>query len=209
MTFFHAFLLGIVQGLTEFIPVSSTAHLLISQQTSQHPCQMTRCSPFLSLSSWEPLSRCSPFTGKTCWLLLMETLKNLGGLRNVQWTSAKRKTWLVHHHRHHPGIAGRLFVEGCSRSPVPPAHARSLDSLICRRSFTCPGGISRQNARANLNSMTWLDALIIGLMQVIAVFPGASRSGTTIAAACSAALTVLRRRALRFSCLCLSCLPQG
>ena len=33
----------------------------------------------------------------------------------------------------------------------------------------------------NLDSMTWLDALIIGLMQVIAVFPGASRSGTTIA----------------------------
>jgi undecaprenyl-diphosphatase len=34
----------------------------------------------------------------------------------------------------------------------------------------------------DLNSMTWLDALIVGLMQIIAVFPGASRSGTTISA---------------------------
>ena len=32
----------------------------------------------------------------------------------------------------------------------------------------------------NLESMTWLDALVIGLFQIIAVFPGASRSGTTI-----------------------------
>src|SRR5512141_2800849 len=32
MTTFHAFLLGIIQGLTEFIPVSSTAHLLIGQR---------------------------------------------------------------------------------------------------------------------------------------------------------------------------------
>jgi undecaprenyl-diphosphatase len=33
-----------------------------------------------------------------------------------------------------------------------------------------------------LDSMTWLDALFVGVMQVIAVFPGASRSGTTISA---------------------------
>ena len=39
MTFFHAFILGIIQGLTEFIPVSSTAHLLIGQWLLGIPSQ--------------------------------------------------------------------------------------------------------------------------------------------------------------------------
>lgn len=63
MTLLHAFLLGIIQGLTEFIPVSSTAHLLISQTLLKIPADRW-CSRFSSLSNSGLSFPYSRFTGK-------------------------------------------------------------------------------------------------------------------------------------------------
>jgi undecaprenyl-diphosphatase len=77
-------------------------------------------------------------------------------------------------------LAGYLLkdaVEALFRQPMLEASIRLFAAailLILAEYFSTKS--------RDLNSMTWLDALIIGMMQIISVFPGASRSGTTISA---------------------------
>ena len=64
MTILHSFLLGIIQGLTEFIPVSSTAHLLIAQVLLGLPSDAAAFA-FNVLIQLGTLSRCWSTSGGT------------------------------------------------------------------------------------------------------------------------------------------------
>ena len=83
MNLFHAFLLGILQGLTEFIPVSSTAHLLIAQRLLGLPADDAAFS-FNVLVQLGTVLALIVFFWKDLLAIFMETLKNLGGLRNFK-----------------------------------------------------------------------------------------------------------------------------
>ena len=75
-------------------------------------------------------------------------------------------------------VAGYLLkdtVEELFKQPMLQASIRLFSAAIL---LTLAELLTKKNR--NLDSMTWLDALIVGLFQIIAVFPGASRSGTTI-----------------------------
>lgn len=75
-------------------------------------------------------------------------------------------------------VAGYLLrdtVEALFNQPMLQASIRLFSAAIL---LTLAELLTKKNR--NLESMTWLDALVIGLFQIIAVFPGASRSGTTI-----------------------------
>ena len=81
MTIFQAFLLGIIQGLTEFIPVSSTAHLLILQQLLGIPASDAMFA-FLVLVQLGTIVSLVVFFWKDLLAIVLDTLKNLGGVRN-------------------------------------------------------------------------------------------------------------------------------
>ncbi len=66
-------------------------------------------------------------------------------------------------------------VEALFKQPMLQASIRLFSAAVL---LTLAEMLTRKNR--NLNSMTWLDALVVGLFQIISVFPGASRSGTTI-----------------------------
>jgi len=173
MNILHAFLLGIIQGLTEFIPISSTAHLLIGQKMLGLPSDdaifsflvIVQLGTILSLVIyfWHDLVLITkaffarPFStpeNKLAWYILIATLPAL--------------------------IAGYLLkdlVETLFRTPLLEAGIRLLISAALLSLAEWLGKRSR-----GLMKITWLDALIIGLAQVVSVFPGASRSGTTISA---------------------------
>ena len=83
MTLFHAFILGIIQGLTEFIPVSSTAHLLIGQElfNIQSSSQMFSFQVIIQLARCLP---CSGSSGKTFGrLLLLSFLESITKNRSI------------------------------------------------------------------------------------------------------------------------------
>jgi len=171
LTIIHAFLLGIIQGLTEFIPVSSTAHLLIGQQLLSIPADdamfsflvIVQLGTIVSLIVfyWKDLLSliqaffAKPFStqeNKLAWYIIIATIPAL--------------------------IAGYLLkdaVETLFKQPMLEASIRLLSAAIL---LTLAESLTRKNR--SLDSMTWLDALIVGLFQIIAVFPGASRSGSTI-----------------------------
>ena len=171
MTILHAFILGIIQGLTEFIPVSSTAHLLIAGYLLHIPADdaafafnvLVQLGTTLALIIyfWKDLLSLAkaffakPFStpeNRLAWYILIATVPALLA-----------------------GVLLKKYVADLFGQPLTAAAIRLFAAAILLALAERFGNRTRK-----LGAMTWLDALFIGLMQVIAVFPGASRSGTTI-----------------------------
>lgn len=172
MNIFHAILLGIIQGLTEFIPVSSTAHLLIGQRLLGLPADDAMFS-FLVIVQLGTLVSLFGFYWKDLLAIAKATL-------NIRTTSPERNLGFYIIIATIPALlAGYLLkdaVETLFKQPMLEAGIRLFTAAIL---LTFAEWLTKKNR--DLDSMTWLDAFFIGLMQVISVFPGASRSGTTIA----------------------------
>lgn len=181
MNILEALLLGIIQGLTEFIPVSSTAHLLITQKLLGIQADESTFS-FLVIVQLGTLVSLFIFYWKDLLNILVATLKFLTALVKRDTSNGPSvDAWL--------GIyiilatipallVGYLLrdaVEALFRQPMLQAAMRLFAAAIL---LSLAERFSRKNR--SLNQMNWFDALVIGFFQVIAVFPGASRSGTTI-----------------------------
>jgi len=177
MNLFHAFLLGIIQGLTEFIPVSSTAHLLIGQRLLGIPADEAMFS-FLVIVQLGTLVSLFAFYRKDLFAIVRATL-DFRGLRALGSLAPEAKLgWYIVIATIPALLAGYLLkdaVEALFKQPVLQASIRLFSAAIL---LTAAETLTKKNRK--LDSMTWLDALFVGFMQVIAVFPGASRSGTTI-----------------------------
>ena len=171
MNFFHAFLLGIIQGLTEFIPVSSTAHLLIGQKLLGIPADDAMFS-FLVIVQ----------LGTIVSLIVFYWRDLLGLIRAffaVPFSTQENKlAWYIIIATVPALLAGYLLkdaIETLFKQPMLEASIRLFSAAIL---LTVAEWLTKKNR--TLPSMTWLDALVVGLFQIISVFPGASRSGTTI-----------------------------
>lgn len=171
MTFLHAFLLGILQGLTEFIPVSSTAHLLIAQNLFGIPANGATFS-FLVIVQLGTLVSLFMFYWK-------ELISIARALINFRRPSPERDLGIYIVVATIPALlAGYLLkdaVETLFEAPLLQASIRLFSAAVL---LTLAEWLTRKNRQ--LDSMTWLDALIVGVFQIISLFPGASRSGTTI-----------------------------
>jgi len=171
MNLFHSFLLGIIQGLTEFIPVSSTAHLLIAQRLLGLPADDAMFS-FLIIVQLGTLVSLFVFYWKDLLAIAKATLdfrrstpeRNLGFYIIIATIPALLAGYLL-----------KDTVEVLFKQPMLQASIRLFTAAVL---LTLAEWLSKKNR--SLDSMTWLDAFFVGLMQVLAVFPGASRSGTTI-----------------------------
>ncbi len=171
MTLFQSFLLGAIQGLTEFIPVSSTAHLLIGQKLLGIPAGDATFS-FLVLVQWGTLvSLFIYFREDLLDLLKAFFTKPFSSVEN-------RLAWYILIATLPALFFGYLLkdaLETLFRAPLAAAAIRLFAAAILLTAAEWFGKRTRK-----LDDMGWLDALIVGLFQVLAVFPGSSRSGATI-----------------------------
>jgi undecaprenyl-diphosphatase len=171
MTFIQALLLGIIQGLTEFIPVSSTAHLLIGQQLLNIPSSDFIFSFNVIIQIGTILSLVFLF-----WKDLLTLVKSF--FAKPFSTPENKLAWNIIFATIPAAAIGYFshdVIEGFFSAPLLQASIRLFSAAILLSLAELLGKRVR-----SIDEMTWLDALIIGCFQIIAFIPGASRSSSTI-----------------------------
>lgn len=177
MTLLHAILLGIVQGLTEFIPVSSTAHLFIASALIGLPSDAKMFS-FNVIIQLGTVFAMLAFFWRDIWQIAKAFFLGIKHRQPFENFHA-RLGWLIIVATIPAGLAGlflRDFVKAMSGDALLWAAIRLLFTAALLTAVEYFDKKSR-----TLESANWLDALTVGLFQVLAIFPGASRSGSTIA----------------------------
>lgn len=190
MDFTHILGLGLLQGLTEFLPISSSAHLIL----------------FPLLLGWEDQGLAFDVAVHVGSLLAVTTYfrKDLsriitGWLKAVfkqQHSQDSRLGWLIIIGTIPVGLMGLLlgdFIETYLRSPLVIATATIVFGVLLWRADAVGERVREQD------KLTVKDALIVGLYQVLALIPGTSRSGITMTGGLFLGLT--RDAAARFSFL--------
>ncbi|HXZ92783.1 MAG TPA: undecaprenyl-diphosphate phosphatase [Burkholderiales bacterium] len=158
-TLLHALLLGIVEGLTEFLPVSSTGHLILAGDLIG-------------------------FNGTKA--KVFEIVIQTGAMLAIVWeyrTRFLRIDWPLYRNlaiafmpAAFIGLALEHAIKALLFRPVPVAVAFIAGALVILWA-------ERRNHRVRVervDQMTWLDALKVGFAQAFALIPGTSRSGATI-----------------------------
>lgn len=172
----EAIWLGMIQGATEFLPVSSTGHLVLARSVLGIDPDKFGLSFDVALHLGTLLAVLFYFRR----LLLALTVGWLGTIRHRSWRASNngQLAWLVILGSIPAGIAGFLFessIESAFRSPEAVEIA-----LIA---FSAPMAIAELTAsQSRVLSTTRLgDAIVVGGLQALALIPGVSRSGITIA----------------------------
>lgn len=193
MSTLQAIVLGVVQGLTEFLPISSSGHLRVV------PAVLGWEDPgaaFTAVTQLGTMLAVLLFFRMDLLRILVATGRSVTGDR---WRSADpdaRCGWLIAVGTIPIGVVGLLLrsvVEDSARDLYVIGTALVVFSAVMLRA-EASGTQTRE-----LDSLTARDGMLIGTMQAVALIPGVSRSGSTI----SAGLLVGLRRsdAARFSFL--------
>ena len=192
MSLLQAIVLGLVQGLTEFLPISSTAHLRIVPELLGWPDPGAAYSAVIQLGT---VAAVLIYFRKDIVTLLRAFFLGLAR-REPFATTDSRLAWFVLIGTLPIGICGLAFkktIEGSLRSLYVISGSLIVLALIL---FVVERMASHKRT---LDDMRWRDGLIVGLWQALALIPGSSRSGTTITGALS--LGLRREDAARYSFL--------
>lgn len=176
MTIIQAIILGIFQGLTEFLPISSSAHLVLVPHLLGWQLYSGFVFPFDVLVQLGTLVAVVVFYREDLAEIVRAMLKGIREKKPFDETPS-RVGWLVILATIPAILAGVLLkdrVEAVFSSPT----ATSL-FLLCTAALLVMGEFLGKKTRA-LEEIRWQDALWIGVFQVISLFPGVSRSGSTI-----------------------------
>ena len=190
MLFWQIIVLALVQGLTEFLPISSSAHLILVPILSEWPDQGLAFDVIMHLGTLTAI----------VWYFRKDIIQLSG-----DWTKScikkqtvgdSRLAWLVIIGSIPVAVAGLLLsdiVDHVLRSPLVIAWATIGFGLLLGVSDYVGKKVDSEH------QLSWKDGIIIGFAQALALIPGTSRSGITMTAGLFAGLT--RQGAARFSFL--------
>ncbi len=190
MTLLQVIILALVQGLTEFLPISSSGHLILTPHFFGWEDQGLAFDVAVHLGTL--LAVVSYFRRD----LIDMAGAGIGVLRGGPVTPSARLLFWVGLATIPAGLAGLLFndiIETSLRSPFVIAMTTIGFGVLLWLS-----DVFKREHRAE-RDLTWKDALLIGAAQALALIPGTSRSGITMTA--GLALGLGREAAARFSFL--------
>ncbi len=199
MDWISALLLGIVQGLTEFLPVSSSAHLRIVPALLHWDDPGAAFTAVIQIGTL--VAVLAYFRDD---ILRIGRAWTLGIARRRPWDDLDaRMGWMMIVGTIPIVVCGLLFkeqIETSLRSLYVIAGAMiGLAVLLALAEAVVRWRVHRGTPQKHLENVTWTDAIITGLAQAVALVPGSSRSGVTITAGLFAGLS--RETAARFSFL--------
>jgi len=189
-------LLGLIEGITEFLPISSTGHLLLAEQWLPE-------TPFKDDGARE---RFMIFIQSGAVLAVIAVFKERVRELITQWRQPEVRDYLIKMATAFVitatgGLALKAAGWELENNPEPIAWALLIGGvlfIIIERRNGKPE--TEENENASVATITWTIAVAFGLAQLVAmVFPGASRSGTTILI--GLLLGMMRRDAVEFAFL--------
>ena len=171
MSILQAFILGAVQGLTEFLPISSSGHLLVI----------------------EKLMGISSESGSLLTLNILLHFGTLVAVFAVYW----KRIWNMICHPF-PAVVAALVVDFDAAF-----EGKFIIWSFYLTSIVLVAGTAinkhRRHNRSLHRHVRWYDAIVMGVMQAVAILPGLSRSGSTISGGMASGLS--RKRAADFAFL--------
>lgn len=176
MTVFQSIILGIVQGLTEFLPISSSAHLVIVPYLLNWEIPPAQAFVFDVLVQVATLAAVFSFFWSDISLITKAFLKGLKD-RAPFSDPQSRLGWLLILATIPAGLIG-VLIKGVVESLFSNPGITGMFLFLTAGLLVLAEKIGKRN-RALLQ-LSWQDALWIGFFQAIAIFPGVSRSGATI-----------------------------
>lgn len=199
MNLFEAVILGIVQGLTEFLPISSTAHLRIVPALAgwEDPG-----AAFTAIVQIGTLAAVLIYFYRDISSILRAVLQGLASRRPLG-TQESKMGWMIAAGTLPIVVFGLLFkteIETGLRSLYSISAALiGLALLLTLAEYRMKKRLGEGLEMKSLEKIGWKEALLIGLIQSIALIPGSSRSGVTITGGLF--LNLSREAAARFSFL--------
>jgi undecaprenyl-diphosphatase len=172
MTVFQALVLGVVQGLAEFLPISSSAHLALTPWLFGWPAPGLAFDTSLHLGTLIAVL----WYFQEEWRRLIASAWEIVRTRQVTTDSQRRVVFLVI--ATIPGGIGGLLLEDLAETVFRAPVITGIALIVLGIVLWAVDRWSRHD-RA-LDGMGWRDALLFGLAQVAALVPGVSRSGATM-----------------------------
>lgn len=180
MTVLQATILGVVQGLTEFLPVSSSGHLVLvnyylgwGENLPAYVTFATNTGTFLAVLLALRSDVWMALRGAVAGIVNAEARRAEGWRLALLVIAGSVPTAMI-------GLSLRNVFEALN-APIPVSVALAVTGVILwtapRPAFT-----KTRTAKVTAHDLTFRDAVLAGIVQGLAVVPGISRSGSTIAA---------------------------
>jgi undecaprenyl-diphosphatase len=201
LSIIEAIVLGIIQGLTEFLPISSTGHLTVAGKlmgliSDFHP---ERWTSFIAVIQLGTLLAILVYFWNDLWRIFIEFIKeNFITRRKIKEQSFdSRMGWYIIIGSIPVVIIGLGFKDVIEGNLTKNLYVISASLIVLGIILALAERVGKFSK--DLKSIRWYDALIVGFAQSLALVPGSSRSGTTITAGLF--LGFKRETAARFSFL--------
>ena len=194
MTLLQAIILGIVQGLTEFIPISSTAHLVFASRWTGiyngEPHQITATMAVIQLGT---LAAVFVYFASDIWAISSAFVRDhwalvtrkrgmrfsgTDGTRPIWLSSESWLGWLIIIGSIPIGTLGLLFKDFIEGEGTKNLWTISIMLIVIALLLIVAEKVGSQ--RKDIKHLGIWDAIVVGFSQVLALMPGASRSGSTI-----------------------------